>query len=236
MQKIGLTGGIGSGKTTVAKLFEMLGVPVFYADLEAHYIRNRPEISEQIVRKFGEGILANSVVSRTSTTEFKTDSSVAEALKATENQIDTRKLANVIFNNDEALQWINHLLHPLVEQEFETWCKLVVETQCIASLRNIVIMESALIFEAKFERLFDKIIVVDAPEDLRISRVMNRENISKNEVLQRMSKQISADEKRQKADFIIQNDEKHSLIEQVVAIAEGKVLELSALRDPQDSE
>ena len=186
MQKIGLTGGIGSGKTTVAKLFEMLGVPVFYADLEAHHIRSKPEISEQIVQHFGSDIL-------------------------TENQIDKRKLANIIFNNTEALHWINNLIHPLVEKAFEEWCNIQFEKKS-----TFVIMESALTFEANFERLFDKIIVVDAPEDLRISRVMNRENISKQEVLQRIGKQISADEKRQKADIVIQNDEQHSLITQVV--------------------
>jgi dephospho-CoA kinase len=192
MQKIGLTGGIGSGKTTVAKLFEMLGVSVFYADLEAHRIRTKPEISEQIVRHFGSKIL-------------------------TENQIDKRKLANVIFNDETALRWINDFLHPLVEQAFEEWCKSV-ETDNYPSLPKFVIMESALIFEAKFERLFDKIIVVNAPEDLRISRVVKRENISKQEVLQRMSKQISADEKRKRADIIIENDEQYSLIEQVQKI------------------
>jgi dephospho-CoA kinase len=188
MQKIGLTGGIGSGKTTVAKLFEMLGVPVFYADLEAHHIRSRIEISEKIVRHFGPDVL-------------------------TENQIDKRKLASVIFNNTEALLWINNLIHPLVEKGFEEWCNIQKEKKI-----PVVIMESALIFEAKFERLFDKIIVVDAPEELRISRVMNREIISKDEVLQRISQQISADEKRKKADIIIHNDEHHSLVDQVSKI------------------
>ena len=188
MQKIGLTGGIGSGKTTVAKLFEMLGVPVFYADLEAHRIRSRTDISEKIVRHFGPDIL-------------------------TENRIDKRKLANIIFNDAEALLWINNLIHPLVERDFEEWCNIQKEKKI-----PFVIMESALIFEAKFERLFDKIIVVDAPEELRISRVMNRETISKDEVLQRISQQMSADEKRKKADIIIHNDEHHSLIEQIVRI------------------
>jgi len=192
MQKLGLTGAIGSGKTTVAKLFEMLGIPVFYADLEAHRVRSRPEISEQIIQHFGSKIL-------------------------TENQIDKRKLADVIFNDETALQWINGLIHPLVIAEFERWCTHV-ETHGRASLPKFVIMEAALIYEANLEYLFDKIIVVDAPEDLRISRVMKRENVSKQEVLQRMSKQIPAEEKRKKADIIIHNDEQHSLIEQVEKI------------------
>jgi len=185
MQKVGLTGGIGSGKTTVAKLFEMLGVPVFYADLEAHRIRSEPAIFEELVRHFGTNIL-------------------------TENQIDKHKLATLIFNDSDALTWTNNLIHPLVIKEFEEWYGNQKKEN-----PKFVIMESALIFEAKLEHLFDKIIVVDAPEDLRISRVMNRENISKQEVLQRINRQISADEKRQKADVIIQNDERHSLIEQV---------------------
>jgi len=188
MQKIGLTGGIGSGKTTVAKLFEMLGVPVFYADLEAHRIRNKVEISEQIVQHFGDGIL-------------------------TENRIDKQKLASIIFKNDEALRWINNLIHPLVEKEFEKWCNAQKEHNS-----KFVIMEAALIFEANFEHLFDKIIVVDAPEELRIERVIKRENISRQEVLQRISMQMSADEKRKRADMIINNDEQHSLIEQIERI------------------
>ena len=195
MQKIGLTGGIGSGKTTVAKLFEMLGIPVFYADLEAHDIRSRPTVAEQIVRHFGADVL-------------------------TENQIDKRKFANVIFNNPEALQWVNNLIHPLVKQAFEEWCNQI-ETRLIVSPQKqipFVIMEAALIFEAGFEQLFDKIIVTDAPEDLRISRVMKRENISKQEVLQRINQQMSVEEKRRKADMIICNDEQHSLIEQITAI------------------
>ncbi|MCL2681919.1 MAG: dephospho-CoA kinase [Bacteroidales bacterium] len=188
MQKIALTGGIGSGKTTVAKLFEMLGVSVFYADLEAHSIRSKVEVSEQIVQYFGSKIL-------------------------TENQIDKHKLANVIFNNTEALHWINNLIHPLIEKDFEEWCN-------VQKTKNtpFVLMESALIFEANFERLFDKVIVVDTPQNLRISRIMNRENISEQEVFQRINKQMPAEEKRQRADIVIRNDEQHSLIEQVVAV------------------
>jgi dephospho-CoA kinase len=192
MQKIGLTGGIGSGKTTVAKLFEMLGVPVFYADLEAHYIRSRTEISEQIIQYFGSSIL-------------------------TENQIDKHKLADVIFNNPHALCWLNALIHPLLKKEFDKWCNDV-ETKYTSFANNpipFVIMDAALIFEANFQYLFDKIIVVDAPENLRISRVMKRENICEQEVLQRINSQMSADEKLQKADIVIQNNEHHSLIEQV---------------------
>ncbi len=192
MQRIGLTGGIGSGKTTVAKLFEILGIPVFYADLEAHYIRMRTGVSEQIVQHFGRDIL-------------------------TENRIDKRKLAGIIFNDAEALCWLNNLIHPLVEQAFEEWCN-------IQSQQNIpfVLMESALIFEAHFERLFDQIIVVDAPQELRILRVMNRENITEQEVLQRIDKQMPADEKCRKADVIIQNNSRHSLIEQTVDFFETK--------------
>ncbi len=188
MQKIGLTGGIGSGKTTVARLFEMLGTPVFYADLEAHHIRSRADVTEQIVQHLGTEILNE------------------------ESRIDKHKLARVIFNNDEALQWLNNLLHPLVEEAFEEWCKNY------EGKTAFVLMESALIFEAKLERLFDRIIVVDAPENLRIARVMNRENIREDEVLQRISKQMSSEEKRQKADFVIFNDEQHSLIEQCINV------------------
>ncbi|MCL2417209.1 MAG: dephospho-CoA kinase [Bacteroidales bacterium] len=188
MQKLGLTGGIGSGKTTVAKLFEMLGAPVFYADFEAHRIRSQTAIHKQIVKHFGEKIL-------------------------TEKQIDKRKLANLVFTDSEALQWLNNLIHPLVEKEFEKWCGVQKEHN-----PKVVIMEAALIFEANFEHLFDKIIVVDAPEELRIERVMKRENISKQGVLQRIAMQMSADEKRRRADIVIQNDEQHSLIEQIEEI------------------
>ena len=190
MQRVGLTGGIGSGKTTVAKLFETLGVPVFYADSEAHRIRNRAEVSEQIVRHFGSAILSG-------------------------EQIDKRKLAEVVFNDSSALQWLNNLLHPLVVEAFAEWCEVQSETH-----PPFVMMEAALIFEANLEHLFDKIIVVDAPEDLCVSRVMTRENISREEVLQRMSQQINPAEKIEKANLFIHNDERDSLIEQVMSIQE----------------
>ena len=188
MQRIGLTGGIGSGKTTVARLFETLDIPVFYADLEAHHIRNRTEVSEQIVRHFGSTILSGT-------------------------QIDKRKLAELIFNDSEALLWLNNLLHPLVEKAFKEWCEIQTQTN-----PPFVVMEAALIFEANLEHLFDKVIVVDAPQELRISRVMARENISREEVLQRMNTQMSAAEKIEKADLFIYNDERDSLIEQVMSI------------------
>lgn len=188
MQRIGLTGGIGSGKTTVSRLFEMLDIPVFYADLEAHRIRCRTQINEKVVRYFGTDILTNTCV-------------------------DRRKLAHIVFNNKEALLWLNNLLHPLVKEEFEIWCETRKQKQS-----PIVVMDSALIFEAGFECLFDKIIVVDAPQELRISRVASRENISELEVLQRINKQMLAEEKCRKADLIIRNDECHSLIEQILML------------------
>ncbi len=187
MIKVAVTGGIGSGKTIVCKVFETLGVPVFYADIEAKRIMSEnPIVKENLIALFGTDIyLPNGDIHRI-------------------------KLADIIFNNEIALRKINDIIHPIVKNEFIKWS----DNQSY----HYVIQEAALIFESKMENLFDKIITVYAPEQIKIDRVMKRDNVSMKNVLERMSKQLDDDYKISKSDFLILNDDSEMIIPQIIKI------------------
>ncbi|MDR2511377.1 MAG: dephospho-CoA kinase [Bacteroidales bacterium] len=198
--KLGLTGSIGSGKSTVAKLFEMMGVPVFYSDVVAAKLYFEKKIQQIIIKHFGDGILF--------------DQRNAEIEVIRDVHIDKTKLSNIVFNNPSELQWLNHLIHPLVKKKFDCWAKQKEKTGC-----KTVIFESAIIFENNLENWFDKIISVYAPEALAVERAVARNDfLTQEDIVQRMKNQISADKKREKADFVIVNDEKKSVIEQVFTL------------------
>lgn len=187
MLKAGLTGNIGSGKTTVAKIFSILGAAVFNADEEAKLLLNEPSQKAGLVKYFGKGILRSG------------------------HQIDRKKLALLIFNNNEALSFVNRLIHPLVRQRFSEFCH-----QHIAS--PVCIYEAALIIETGFYLQLDKTIMVTAPEELRIQRVVLRDGTSVELLLHRMKNQWPEELKIPHADFIINNDGLTPLLEQCQAI------------------
>ncbi len=186
--RIGITGGIGSGKSTVAKIFETLGVPIYYADDAARRIMNENEaLREAIQRSFGEETYIN-------------------------QQLNRSYLASLVFGNEEKLALLNELVHPLTIEDSEKWMQ--------AKSGPYAIKEAALIFESDVWKGLDKVIGVSSPYKLRLQRAMQRDSISEEAVLARMSKQMNEEEKMKRCDFIIYNDERQLLIPQVLAVHE----------------
>ncbi len=160
MLKIGITGRIGSGKSTICRIFESIGIPVYYSDIEAKKFYNNAELIQTLSRIFGKGILD------------------------VNNLIDKRALACIVFNDDEKLAMLNHIIHPLVIKDFEKWCSN-------KSHFPYILFESAIIYECGLTSFFSKIIYVDCPEEISIKRVMKRDNATHQAVLDRLSKQNS---------------------------------------------
>ncbi len=186
MIKVGLTGGIGSGKTTVAKVFEQLNIPVFYADEESKKLLDRVEVKEALAAQFGPDV-------------FDSDGTVSR-----------KALAQRVFSHAQDLADLNQLLHPRLKETFKKWAEL--------QTGNYVIMEAAILFESGFNCLFDKIVVVSAPETICIQRVMARDKVNTEQVRARMDAQWPLEKKLKKADFVITNDDTRFVIPQIIAI------------------
>lgn len=188
MIKIGITGGIGSGKTTVCKVFELLGVPVYYADIEAKQILDSNlEVRSNILNTFGNSILND------------------------EEKIDKKKLASLVFNNKENLEKLNSIVHPAVREHFENWLQQ-------HSTQKYILKEAAILFESGSYKLVDKVIAVVAPLELKISRTMQRDKVTQAEVELRISNQMNDDEKIKRSQFVIHNDEQQLLVPQILNI------------------
>lgn len=194
MLKVGITGGIGSGKTTVCRIFEMLGIPVFYADtVSRNLVQQNPEVIAAIKTSFGNGIYQDAL-------------------------LNTKALAKIVFNDPEKLRKLNSIVHPSVFRMFNEW---------IAKHAGYayVLKEAALIFETNAHLTLDAVIVVTAPESMRIKRVMQRDGATEADVQQRMKQQMPEAEKRKQATFIIHNDESELLIPQILAIHKKLLLQ-----------
>ncbi|WP_310555455.1 dephospho-CoA kinase [Flavobacterium sp.] len=183
---IGLTGGIGSGKTTIARLFESSNIPVYIADDEAKKIMQLPETISLIVEEFGKNIIIN-------------------------NKIDPKLLSKIVFNSPEKLKILNSIIHPLVKKHFDMW---VQEHQKAA----FVIKEAAILFESGSYKYCDVVITVIADEETRITRVMKRDNCSREHILDRIKNQWTDAQKAEKSDYIIVNDDFEIAKSQVKAI------------------
>lgn len=188
MLKIGLTGNIGSGKTTVAKVFELLGIPVFYADDEAKKVMiTDADLIEAIKQTFGaESYLEDGTLNR-------------------------KHIAAIVFNNPAKLEKLNSLVHPAVFRAFEA-------LESKAKNAPYIIREAAILFESGSNKTCDKTVIVTAPLDTRIARVTRRDGISRQEVEKREARQISEEEKKKLADDIIINDDHQLVIPQVLAL------------------
>jgi dephospho-CoA kinase len=190
---IGLTGGIGSGKTTIAKVFAQLGVPVFDADTAAKNIMNTsPIIQEKLMDTFGK-----------------------EIYEKQENgalQLNRNLLAHLVFSDPFKLEQLNAIIHPITIQAALDWANL--------QTAPYVIKEAALFFESGSSMGVEKIIGVSAPKALRIHRVMKREACSKQEVEKRMMHQIEESLKMKLCDWVIVNDDQQLVLPQVVALHE----------------
>lgn len=187
MKIIGLTGGIGSGKSTVARILENAGVPVFYADLSG---RNVLEL-DQIVREKVTSLFG------------------AEAYDKN-GKANRAHIASIVFHDSEKLLLLNQIIHPAVSRDFKVW----------STKQNapFVIREAAILFESGANKDCDKVICVVAQDHIRINRVMSRDKVSKEEVMSRMTKQMSQTEKAESSDFIIQNNGEEAVIPQVMRI------------------
>ena len=173
MKIIGLTGGIGSGKTTVAKLFEELGVPVYNSDLKAKKLmQNSKELRTAVIDLLGK------------------ESYVLQKL-------NKKYIADKIFDDKELLQKLNAIVHPAVRQDFIKWAK--------RKSAPYVIQEAAILFENNSYMTFDKIILVKAPKEVRVQRVLTRDAISEKEILTRMENQWDDSKKIPLADYVIEN-------------------------------
>ncbi len=186
MIKVGLTGNIGSGKSTVAAVFETLGVPVYHADAESKKFLSHKAVIDSILKKFGDKVFD-------------------------EKGINRKKLAALVFNDEQALSFLNSLLHPLVREDFERWTTAQTSAPYI-------IQEAAILFESGFYKMFDKVISVTSPEKLAIARVMARDGISEKDVLMRMRNQWSSEKKKELSDFVINNDGSALVIPQILDI------------------
>lgn len=195
MLRIGLTGGIGSGKTTVARIFEVLGIPVYNADTAAKQLMNEdPQVKLKLLENFGEQAYKN-------------------------NRLDRHWLAAEIFNNPGKLALLNSIVHPATIADAEAWMK----RQSTA----YAVKEAALIFESGSEKFLDYVIGVSAPQALRIKRVMHRENATEEMVMARLTRQMNEEEKIQRCDFVLINNEEELLLPQVIALHE-KLLSLAS--------
>jgi len=187
MKKIGITGAIGSGKTTVCKMFEVLGIPVYYADDRAKYLMNYDkDLKEKIKALFGKSAYHRN------------------------GRLNRAKLASIVFKDKGKLKSLNGLVHPAIHKDGEAWFK--------EQKSKYAIKEAALIFETKGEKFLDKVIVVAAPEKIRIERVMGRDGVTEAQVRARMKNQFTQATKLNKADIVIKNGINDSLIKQVMKI------------------
>lgn len=174
MTIVGLTGGIGSGKTTIAKSFEAYGIPVYIADDEAKALMNRSKvIKRKLIKLFGE-------------------------LAYKDGKLNRPYLASKIFNDKTLLESMNAIVHPKVASHFKRWLK--------KQNAPYVLKEAAIIFENNLEDQYDFIITVVADKDLRIKRVIKRDNATKQKVESIIENQLSDDEKIKKSDFVIINN------------------------------
>jgi dephospho-CoA kinase len=183
MLKIGITGGIGSGKSYVCQILEKMGYAIFYSDLEAKklMIQNK-ELIQQIKNIIGEHAYLD-------------------------NELNKPIIRNFLFQNEVNKEKLNALIHPFVYQEFEKWASSI--------QKEIVFNESALLFETDSYKRFNKTILVTAPEEIRIERLIKRDSLNIGEIKKRFNNQLNDSIKTKKADYIIENDDKKLIIPQI---------------------
>ena len=191
MLKIGITGGIGVGKTIVCRLFEVLGIPVYDADTRAKWVMQYdPALKQELQTTFGEETYTS------------------------EGNLNRAYLASVVFNNHERLEKLNALVHPHVGLDFERWAAANADAPYL-------IKEAALMFESESWRQMDEIIVVTAPLDVRLKRLLKRDtHRTEADIKAIIGKQLSEEEKIARAQHVVYNDDQQLLIPQVLTLHE----------------
>jgi dephospho-CoA kinase len=186
---IGLTGGIGSGKSTVAKLFELMGCAIYNSDDRAKELYFKPVIRKAVIELLG----AESYLSKT--------------------VINKDYISKKVFSNTKLLHQLNDVIHPAVKEDF-------IQFKSKFPLNTIIIKESALLFETNIYKDLNYNILVTAPIDLKIERVIKRNSISKIDIEKRMQAQWTDEQKAPLANAVISNDNQNALIPQVISIIE----------------
>ncbi len=187
MLKVGITGGIGSGKTTICKFFEVMGLPVFIADTEARKImESSPVVRSKLILSFGKEIYLP------------------------DHALDRKKLAAMVFNSPLLLEKINSIVHPEVHRHFQEWYN--------RQDAPYIVYEAAILFESGFYRQMDFNILVTAPEEERIKRILLRENTTEKDVKSRMAKQWKDEEKKKLANFVIVNNNRELIVPQLIEL------------------
>ncbi|MEC9065346.1 MAG: dephospho-CoA kinase [Bacteroidota bacterium] len=183
---VGLTGGIGSGKSTVINHFKELGVNCYQADKEAKKLMDSDdELIKKIQNSFGDEIYSNS-------------------------KLDRKKLASIVFRNKKKLDLLNSIVHPVVHKHFANYCERHNDIY--------IIKEVAIIFETGSQDKFDKIILVKAPKEERIKRIIIRDRFTRQDVLDRINNQKNDEGKIEHCDFIINNIDLEDLPKKVLEI------------------
>ena len=190
MIRLGITGGIGSGKSIVSQLFRVMGIPVYDSDKES----KRLTITD-------EGI-------RTQLTEL-----VGKDVYADNGSLNKSILASWLFSCEEHTLKVNSIIHPVVKEDFLSWVK----KQENAGYKACGI-ESAILIEAGFQDVVEKVVMVTAPLETRIDRTMQRDHASRESVINRIARQMNEEEKKEKADYVISNEENTPLIPQVCQV------------------
>jgi dephospho-CoA kinase len=189
MIKIGLTGGIGSGKTTVSEVFAQLGIAIYLSDDRARALMvNDEELQSAIISLFGE-----------------------QSYEL--GQLNRPYIASKVFSDKNELEKLNALVHPALKKDFDLWCT--------EQTSPYILKEAAILFESGANIGLDKVILVEAFTEIRLSRVMKRDSVSSESVLARMEVQWSDERKKLLSDYVIMNDEKCSVLEQVLEIHEN---------------
>ncbi|MEC5394460.1 dephospho-CoA kinase [Bergeyella sp. RCAD1439] len=192
---IGLTGGIASGKTTVAQWIEAMGFPVYYSDQQAKDLVNKDLGLKQKIKNL-----------------------LGEAAYNTEGLYDRKYVSSKVFENKALLEQLNQLIHPAVKTDFQTWLKQ-------QNNHQIIFKETALLFELGLDRDCDKTLLVTAEDNLRMKRVMDRDGKTYREVENIMNKQMPEKDKLKRADFVIHNNSTLENLKQETLNAIAKITE-----------
>jgi len=183
----GITGGIASGKSVVCEVFKLLGVPVYNADTAAKVLANTDrEIKNDLIKLFGDDIYEG-------------------------NNLNRKKLSEIIFNNKTALENTNKIIHPRVINDFLRWAEEHKD-------HKYILMEAAILYESGTYKMLDKVITVTAPKQIRISRALSRENFTKQIIENIQKNQILDEEKVKRSHYVILNDNKTLILPQILRI------------------
>lgn len=183
MIRIGITGGMGAGKSVISEMMRCLGIPVYDADIASKKILNsNTKVKTQLIELLGEEIFSN-------------------------GQLNRPMMAQLIFNNNELLLKTNAIIHPAVFNDFIAWSE--------AQNKEVVACETAILFESGMVSYFDSILMVSAPLEIRIERCIKRNNFTREQVLERIAKQMDESKKIELSDFVIDNDNRKALYPQL---------------------